>query len=120
MVVTCFCFIIRCDEDECEREVEALKKLKEKQDHGLTMTEAVKNLSKSEIRTPFLLVFSYLLLAMYSGPNVIIFFAVEIFEDVGVYYYFKQFEQNPALKILPLIFVPCYMFSYGAGKVLLK
>ena len=80
MVVTCF----RCDEDECDREVEALKKLKERQDHGLTMTEAVKNLSKREIRTPFLLVFSYLLLAMYSGPNVIIFFAVEIFEDVGV------------------------------------
>ena len=49
------------------------------------MTEAVKNLSKREIRTPFLLVFSsYLLLAMYSGPNVIIFFAVKIFEDVGV------------------------------------
>ena len=39
---------------------------------------------------------------------------------LGAVYYFKQFEQNPALKILPLIFVPCYMFSYGAGKVLLK
>ena len=57
-----------------------MKNIKEKQDHGLTMMEALKNLSRKEIRTPFLLVVFNFLFSMFSGPNVIVFYAVEIFE----------------------------------------
>ena len=35
---------------------------------------------------------------------------------LGTVYYLKQFyDQNAALDVLPTIFVPLYMFSYGAG-----
>ena len=57
-----------------------MKNIKEKQDHGLTMMEALKNLSRKEIRTPFLLVVFNFLFSMFSGPNVIVFYAVEIFK----------------------------------------
>lgn len=61
-----------------------MKELKEKKDHGLTMTDALKNLSKREIRTPFTLIMFNFLFGTFSGPNVIVFYAVEIFNDVGV------------------------------------
>ena len=44
------------------------------------MMEALKNLSRKEIRTPFFLVVFNFLFSMFSGPNVIVFYAVEIFE----------------------------------------
>ena len=35
---------------------------------------------------------------------------------LGTVYYLKQFyDQNAALDVLPTIFVPLFMFSYGAG-----
>ena len=60
-----------------------MQETKENQDHGLTMTEAIRNLRRSEIRTPFLLIFTSYLFVMWSGPIVIVFYAVEIFEKAG-------------------------------------
>ena len=48
------------------------------------MTEAIRNLRRSEIRTPFLLILTSYLFVMWSGPIVIVFYAVEIFEKAGV------------------------------------
>ena len=64
-------------------EFKDLQAIKEKQNHGLTMTEAISNLRRREIRTPFLLNFTHSLCAMWSGPNAIVFYAVEIFEKIG-------------------------------------
>ena len=65
-------------------ELKDLQATKENQDHGLTMTEAIRNLRRREIRTPFLLIFTSYLFVMWSGPIVIVFYAVEIFEKAGV------------------------------------
>ena len=65
-------------------ELKDLQATKENQDHGLTMTEAIRNLRRREIRTPFLLIFTSYLFVMWSGPVVIMFYAVEIFEKAGV------------------------------------
>ena len=65
-------------------EFKDLQAIKEKQNHGLTMTEAIRNLRRREIRTPFLLIFTSYLFMFWSGPHVIVFYAVEIFEKVGV------------------------------------
>ena len=46
------------------------------------MTEAIRNLRRREIRTPFLLIFTSYLFVMWSGPIVIVFYAVEIFVKV--------------------------------------
>ena len=73
----------RCNEDVAE-EIENLQATREKQKNALTSTEAIKNLSKYEIRTPFLLSIFVFLFTMFSGPYAIIFYAVEIFKDAGV------------------------------------
>ena len=44
------------------------------------MVEAVKNLSRYDIRTPFLLTILNLMFIMLAGPMAIIFYAVEIFQ----------------------------------------
>ena len=61
----------------------SLKAAKEKQSHGLTIKEAIKNLSRYDVRTPFLLTVFNFLTVMMSGPYAIIFYAVEIFQEAG-------------------------------------
>ena len=73
----------RCSEDVRE-ELENLQATREKQKNALTTIEAIKNLSRYEIRTPFLLSIFVFLFTMFSGPYAIIFYAVEIFKDAGV------------------------------------
>ena len=48
------------------------------------MTEAIRNLRRREIRIPFLIIFTNSLFVRWSGPIVIVFYAVEIFEKVGL------------------------------------
>ena len=60
-----------------------LNAAKEKKDHGLTFTDALKNLSRYDVRTPFLLSIFCNLFVMFSGPFAIIFYAVEIFQEAG-------------------------------------
>ena len=64
--------------------MQALKALREKQMHGLTMIEAIKNLSRYEIRTPFIISTCIFISVMFSGPFAIIFYAVDIFKKAGV------------------------------------
>ena len=61
----------------------SLNAAKEKKDHGLTFTDALKNLSRYDVRTPFLLSIFSSLSVMFSGPFAIIFYAVEIFQEAG-------------------------------------
>ena len=61
----------------------SLNDAKENQSHGLTLKEAIRNLSRYDIRTPFLLTIFTFLSVMFSGPFAIIFYAVEIFQEAG-------------------------------------
>ncbi len=63
--------------------MKTLHAAKEKQNHGLTFKEALRNLSRYAIRTPFLLTIGCFLCVMMSGPFAIIFYAVEIFQEAG-------------------------------------
>ena len=47
------------------------------------MTEAVRNLARPDVRTPFILVTVNFLFMIFSGPFVIIFYSVEIFQKTG-------------------------------------
>ena len=73
----------RCNED-VEEEIQNLQATREKQTHALTMTEAIRNLSRSEIRAPFLFSVFVLIFTLLSGPFAIIFYAVEIFKAAGL------------------------------------
>ena len=70
--------------DDVEKELVELKATKEKQSHGLTMMEAVKNLSRSYVRTPFFLVLTNFFLVPCSGVIAFTFYAVEIFDNAGI------------------------------------
>ena len=63
--------------------MKTLHEAKEKQNHGLTFKEAIRNLSRYAIRTPFLLTILSFLCVKLSGPSAIIFYAVEIFQEAG-------------------------------------
>ena len=47
------------------------------------MTEALRNLSRPDVRTPFLLITVNFYLVMLSGPFAIIFYSVQIFQSAG-------------------------------------
>ena len=69
---------------DVEEELEIMKATMEKQSHGLTMTEALKNLSQRSVRTPFLIIISNFIFILWSGPFAVIFYAVDIFKDAGI------------------------------------
>ena len=69
---------------DVEEEIKILQATKEKQSHGLTVTEAIKNLSNPAVRRPFLVIVTNFTLVMWSGTFAIIFYAVNIFKDAGV------------------------------------
>ena len=73
----------RCNED-VEEEIQNLQATREKQTHALTMTEAIRNLSRYEIRAPFLFSVFVFIFTLLSGPFAIIFYAVEIFKAAGL------------------------------------
>merc|ERR1712025_1430988 len=70
--------------EEVNKEMEALEHTREKQDKGLTMTQAFLNLSRFDIRRPVLLSLTNFSFVTLAGPFAIIFYGVEIFEEVGV------------------------------------
>ena len=65
-------------------ELETLQQSREKQSHGITLTEALRNLSRREIRSPFLIILASFYFSLFTGPFAIIFYAVEIFKEAGV------------------------------------
>ena len=73
--------LIRGTEDVSE-EISQIQETKEQQDHGLTMTEAFRNVfSRRDVRTPFILVITHNSWLMFSGPIAIIFYAVEVLQS---------------------------------------
>lgn len=69
--------------DQVDEEIETLEKLMEDQGKGLTTKEALKNLSRYDVRTPFLLITANFWIVMFSGPAIIVFYSVEIFQSTG-------------------------------------
>ena len=47
------------------------------------MTEAIRNLSRPDVRKPFLLITTNCCLLLLCGPVLIIFYSVEIFQNIG-------------------------------------
>jgi len=74
---------LRCT-DDVDDEIVEIKATMEKQSHGLTMKEAMKNLSKPNIRTPFLIILFNFFFIMFSGPFAVIFYSVDIYKNSGV------------------------------------
>ena len=72
----------RATEDVGE-EIFQIKEAMEQTSHGLTMTEAIRNLRRPDVRKPFLLIIVNFLFVMFSGPFAIIFYSVEIFQNIG-------------------------------------
>ena len=131
------------------------------------MTQAVCNLSRPDIRKPFLLITTNFFFVMFAGPFAMIFYAVQIFQDSGIdanehlaaivvaiirvvggifaifliqkmprlrqvmltmttmslsmavlggVMYLKELGfDNMTLRVLPILCVTLYMFSFGAG-----
>ena len=73
----------RCSENVIE-ELNDLKAVKEKQSHGLTTIEAIQNLSKAHIRTPFIIIVGNFILSNFSGVSVMVFYAVGVFKQAGI------------------------------------
>ena len=71
----------RCVREREEAEIIQLEEPEEQPSDGLTMTEAVRNLSRREVRTPFLLVTTNFFLVTFSGSHAIIYYSVEIFQS---------------------------------------
>jgi len=65
-------------------EIEELEKTREKQKHGLTMIQALRNLSRPDIRKPFLLITCNFCFVMFTGPFAMIFYAIQIFQESGI------------------------------------
>ena len=65
-------------------ELNDLKALKEKQSHGLTTLEALKNLSKPHVQIPFIIIVMNFILANFSGIAIMIFYAVGVFKQAGI------------------------------------
>ena len=70
--------------DEVTKELIILNDTRENQEQALTVTQAIYNLSRPDIRKPFLLILFNFLFIMFAGPFVIIFYAVKILQDSGV------------------------------------
>ena len=61
-----------------------MKATQEKQNARLETIDAIKNLTRPDIRTPFIIILINFFFVMLSGPFAVIFYAVEIFKDAGV------------------------------------
>ena len=73
---------LRSSEDVTE-EFKLVQQMMENQCRGLRFSEAIRNLSRSDVRTPFLLVTFNFYLVFFSGMSVVIFYSVDIFQDSG-------------------------------------
>ena len=70
--------------DHVGEELKLIQQTMENQDRGLTMKEALANLSRSDVRTPFLLIITNFGLVNFSGPPIMVFYAVEILQSDSV------------------------------------
>ena len=70
--------------EDVSQELEELQQTMENQSKALTTGQALRNLSRPDIWKPFLLIITNILFAQFSGPYIIVFYAVEIFQSTGV------------------------------------
>ena len=70
-------------QEDVSQEVSQIQEAKEQQSHGLTMTEAIRNLARPDVRKPFLLIMTNCCLLLLCGPVLIIFYSVEILQDTA-------------------------------------
>ena len=71
------------DSDDVTEEFRLVQLTMENQSHGLKFREAIRNLARADVRTPFLLVTFNFYLVFFSGLSVVIFYSVDIFQDSG-------------------------------------
>ena len=64
-------------------ELELLEQTMENHNHGLTMKEALSNLSKPHVGFPFLLIIVNFAFVNFSGQPVLVFYAVEVFQTTN-------------------------------------
>ena len=69
--------------DDVTEEFKLIQETMENQSRGLTFREALRNLSRPDVRTPFLLITTNFYLVFLSGLSVVIFYSVEIFQSSG-------------------------------------
>ena len=69
---------------DVSEEISQIEAVKEQQSHGLTMLEAFRNLSRPDVRKPFILIAFNEFIVAFSGPLAIIYYSVGIFENTGV------------------------------------
>ena len=69
--------------EHVEDEIKQLQQLMEDQNKGLTIVDALKNLSRRDVRKPFLLVTVSYWIIILSGTPIIIFYSVTIFQNTG-------------------------------------
>ena len=74
---------LRVAEDVLD-EINTLEEARENKNHALTVTQAIINLSRKDIRKPFILILINFLFAMFAGPFIIIFYAVTILSSSGL------------------------------------
>ena len=71
------------DSQDVTEEFKLVQQTMENQSRGLKFREAIRNLSRVDVRTPFLLVTFNFYLVFFSGMSVVIFYSVDIFQDSG-------------------------------------
>ena len=91
---------LRCSADVGE-ELESLRQTMENQDRGLTMKEALGNLSRSDVRTPFLLIILNFGFVNFSGPPIMVFYAVEILQSDSV----NKGKHHPMYQLTSLFYL---------------
>ena len=55
----------------------------EDQNKGLTMKQALKNLARYDVRTPFLLIIANFFLVNFTGQPIMVFYTVAIFQKTS-------------------------------------
>ena len=154
--------------DEVSEEMSVLNQSRENKQQAMTAYQAISDLSRPDVWKPFLLILINFLFAMFAGPFIVIFYAVQIFQDAGItavnahlaaiavevcmvlggilsifftqkvqrrslammsmstmsfsmaalgfFHYTPDLgSENLALRLLPILCIMLFMFSFGAG-----
>ena len=68
---------------EVEDELREIQATMEDQNKGLTMKQALSNLARYDVRTPFLLIIANFFLVNFTGQPIMVFYTVEIFQKTS-------------------------------------
>ena len=68
---------------EVEEELRDIQATMEDQNKGLTMKQALKNLARYDVRTPFLLIIANFFLVNFTGQPIMVFYTVAIFQKTS-------------------------------------